>query len=59
MFAFDPGEFLCLLDWIATPEGAMPQILRLEDGCGGCSGEEEAGGTEEAEEEDCCGGDEG
>jgi hypothetical protein len=48
---FDAGEFLFFLDWVATPEGPQPELVRIEDGCGGCGDKES-----EAESAGGCGG---
>ena len=52
---FEAGEFLFFLDWVATPEGPQPKLVRIEDGCEGCGSEE---GKEEqpAAAESGCGG---
>ena len=33
---FEAGEFLFFLDWVVTPEGPQPELVRIEDGCEGC-----------------------
>ena len=43
---FEAGEFLFFLDWVASPEGPQPELVRIEDGCEGC-GDETSAVTEE------------
>jgi hypothetical protein len=52
---FEAGEFLFFLDWVATPEGPQPELVRIEDGCGGCGDKDNKEETE-ADAAGGCGG---